>query len=208
MGNEAACELRHAGKTYTGKALLETSEILFRGEIRLKIPFSSISRLQARDGELHVRTRKGLAVFALGAQAEKWREKIANPKTLLEKLGVKSGETVCLMGGFSPEFPASLKKLGATLCLGKVIKDAAWYFLAAESRQDLPRVRALADSLTGAAALWIVYPKGQTSITESDVRSAGLNAGVTDVKVTRFSDTHTALKFVIPKSKRAPFGSS
>jgi len=206
MGNEAACKLRHAGKTYSGKALLETSEILFRGEIRLKIPFSSIRGLQALDGDLYVRTKEGLAVFALGAQAEKWRDKIANPKTLLEKLGVKSGETVCLMGDFPPDFLASLKKLGAAVCLGKVVKDAAWYFLAAKSRQDLQRVRILADSLVGAAALWIVYPKGQTTITESDVRSTGLSAGVTDVKVARFSDTHTALKFVIPKSKRAASG--
>jgi len=207
MGNEAVCKLRHAGKTYTGKALLETSEILFRGRIRLKIPFSSISNLQARGSELRVRTNEGLTVFALGAQAEKWREKIANPKTLLEKLGVKPGEAVCLMGEFSPDFLASLKKLGAVLSQGKVAKDAVWYFLAAESRQDLQRVRVLGDSLAGAAALWIVYPKGQTTITESDVRSAGLSRGLTDVKVARFSDTHTALKFVIPKSKRAASGS-
>jgi len=207
MGNEVACRLRYDGKTYQGKALLETSEILFQGGTRLKIPFSSIRSLQALDGDLYVRTNDGLAVFALGVQAEKWRAKIANPKTLLEKLGVKAGETVCLVGGFSPDFLASLKKLGATLCLGKAVKDAAWCFLAAESRQDLPHVKALANSLTGAAALWIVYPKGQTTITESDVRSTGLSAGLTDVKVARFSDTHTALKFVIPKSKRVASGS-
>jgi hypothetical protein len=63
-------------------------------------------------------------------------------------------------------------------------------------------VKKLAHSLSGPAALWIVYPKGQQSITEADVRSAGLIAGLTDVKVASFSATHTALKFVIPKSKR------
>jgi hypothetical protein len=115
MGNEAPCKVRHGGKTYVGKALLETSELLFRGETRLKIVFSAISGLQARDGELHVHTKEGLSVFELGERAEKWREKIANPKTLLDKLGVKNGERVSLTGEFAPDFLADLKKQGALL---------------------------------------------------------------------------------------------
>jgi hypothetical protein len=201
MGNEAPCKLRRDGKTYTGKALLETSELLFRGETRLKIPFSSISALQARDGELHVRTPEGMSVFELGERAEKWREKIANPKSLVDKLGVKAGESVSLTGEFTSDFLASLKKQRVVL-QQKPSKGAAWYFLASESRADLPQVKTLSKLLEGPAALWIVYPKGQTSITESDVRSAGLRAGLTDVKVASFSATHTALKFVIPQSKR------
>jgi hypothetical protein len=202
MGNEAPCKLRFEGKTFSGKALLETSELLFRGDTRLKIPFPSITALQARDGELHVSTKGGLAVFTLGAQAEKWREKIANPKTLLQKLGVKPGETVSLIGEFPADFLLSLKKQDTAIVEGKAPKGAPWYFLAAESRQHLQRVKSTATLLGGAAALWIVYPKGQTSITESDVRSAGLQAGLTDIKVTSFSSTHTALKFVLPKAKR------
>lgn len=202
MGNEAACTLRYQGKAFSGKALLETSEILFRGDTRLKIPFSSITALHTRDGELHVRTKESLAIFGIGSQAGKWREKIANPRTLVEKLGVKSGETVSLVGQFPADFLADLKKQGAVLAQGKVAKDSPWIFLAAESRQDLERVKALAKALGGPAALWIVYPRGQKSVTESDVRSSGLKAGLTDVKVARFSDTHTALKFVIPKVKR------
>ena len=202
MGNEAACKLHYAGKTFSGKALLETTEILFRGDTRLKIPFPSITAIQARDGELHVRTKDGLAIFDLGPQAEKWREKIVHPKTLLDKLGVKPGDTVSLRGEFSADFLASLKKHGAVIAQDKTAKAAPWVFLAAESRQDLEHVKQFANLLRGAAALWIVYPKGQKSVTEGDVRSAGLKAGLTDVKVASFSATHTALKFVIPKAKR------
>lgn len=202
MGNEAVCKLRYGGKAFSGKALLETSEILFRGDTRLKIPFASIKALQAREGELHIRTNDGLAIFELGPQAEKWREKIANPKTLLDKLGVKPGETVSLAGQFPAEFLASLKKHGAVILQEKAAKDTPWIFLAADSRQELPQVKTLAKTMSGPAALWIVYPKGRESVTESDVRSAGLKAGLTDVKVASFSATHTALKFVIPKSKR------
>jgi hypothetical protein len=200
MGNEAACKLRYEGKTFSGKALLEMSEILFRGERCLKIPFPAITKLQARDGELHIQTKEGSAVFAIGAQAEKWRKKIAKPKTLIEKLGVKAGQTVSLIGEFPADFVASLKKHGATIRQNKGTTDAAWHFLAAESKPNLQRVKGVARGLKGGAGLWIVYPKGQTAITESDVRSSGLSAGLTDSKVASFSPTHTSLKFVVPKS--------
>lgn len=202
MGNEVVCKLRYEGKTFSGKALLETAEVIFRGETRLKIPFRSITALEARDGELHMRTQEGLAVLELRAQAEKWREKIANPKTLLEKLGVKKGESVSLSGKFPTSFFASLKKRGSAIVQGKGTKEVSWHFLATGTRSDLQKVKSLAVALRNGAALWIIYPKGQSSITEHDVRGAGLKAGLTDTKVARFSDTHTALKFVLPRSKR------
>ena len=46
------------------------------------------------------------------------------------------------------------------------------------------------------AALWIVRPRGSSAITEGETRAAGLAAGLVDVKVVHFSDTHTAFKFV------------
>jgi len=202
MGSELACRLRRDGQIYSGKALLETSEILFRGETRLKIAFSSIKKAHAKDGELHISTNDGIAIFELGPQAEKWHHKITNPKSLIEKLGVKSEETVMLEGKFPADFQADLKKHGATLVRTKGTSSPPWILLAAESLQDLRRVPAIAKSMKGAAALWIVYPKGQKTITESDVRSTGLKSGLTDIKVASFSPTHTALKFVIPASKR------
>jgi hypothetical protein len=62
--------------------------------------------------------------------------------------------------------------------------------------------RMIAGKVKGRAALWVVYPKGQKSITEADVIGAGRKAGLKDVKVVGFSATLTALKFVIPVEKR------
>jgi hypothetical protein len=202
MGNELSCTLHHENKSHSGKALLESSEILFRGETRLKIPITSIISVEAKNGELHVRTKEGLAIFDLGPQAGKWADKIKNPKSLLEKLGVKRGQSVSLFGSFSAEFLASLKKHGAPATKGKIAKDIQWIFLAANEKQDLHNLPAVAKSIADAAALWLVYPKGQKSISEADVRSAGLKTGLVDIKVASFSPTHTALKFVLPKSKR------
>ncbi len=199
MGQEIPCVAHFAGKRSVGKALLESTEILFRGEFRLKIPLAAIKEMKALGGELRVKTAEGLAVFGLGGKAEKWRDKILNPKSVIEKLGVKPGDAVSLHGTFDKKFHRTLKKHGAKI---SAVNGAPWSFFAAETRAELAKVKAVAKSLQGSAALWLVYPKGQKAITESDVREAGLKAGLTDVKVASFSETHTALKFVIPKDKR------
>jgi hypothetical protein len=201
MGQELACSVLSNGKSHRGKALLESNEILFRGDLRLKIPLASIKKVEAGEGKLNVRTKDALYVFDLGPKAEKWRDRIANPKSLLDKLGVKPGDAVSLQGSFSSDFLADLKKQGAAISRGKSAAPSC-IFLAADSVADLANVKSAARALKNSAALWIVYHKGQKSITEHDVRGAGLRAGLTDIKVASFSPTHTALKFVIPVAER------
>jgi hypothetical protein len=202
MGNEANCKVQVGKRRSEGKALLETGEILFRGEFRLKIPFSTIKSAKAVDGELRLQTAEGLAVFHLGATAEKWCDKILHPKSRIEKLGVKSNAGVSLLGDFDADFLDDLGKLTEFVSKGKVTADSQWIFFAADSKEDLGDLTKISKSMKGAAALWIVYPKGQKDITENDVLAAGRKAGLKDVKVVGFSPTHTALKFVIPLSQR------
>ena len=202
MGNEMSCKVRFGKQESDGKALLETSEILFRGEFRLKIPFATIKSAKAVDGELRLRTAEGLAVFQLGAAAEKWYEKILHPKSRIEKLGVKHGARVSLLGDLDAGFLAEIGKLTKSVSKSKIAADSEWIFFAADSKEDLGGLSKISKSMKGAAALWIVYPKGQKHITENDVLAAGRKAGLKDVKVVGFSATHTALKFVIPLSKR------
>jgi hypothetical protein len=202
MGNEANCTARFGKQQSEGKALLETSEILFRGDFRLKIPFSSIKSTKAVDGELRLQTAEGLAVFELGATAAKWCDKILHPKSRLEKLGVKPGAKVSLLGDFEEGFLHELGQQTNAATKNKLAADSEWIFLAAASQKELAQVSKLAKSLKGAAALWIVYPKGREDTTENEVLSAGRKAGLKDVKVVGFSATHTALKFVIPVEHR------
>lgn len=202
MGNELNCTVRFGRQESQGKALLETSEILFRGAFRLKIPFASIQSLKAADGELHVQTAEGLAVFGLGEAAAKWREKILHPKSRVEKLGVKPGAKVSLLGSFDEAFLRELAQQTKNVAKGKLGADSESIFFAAESKKELAQVPKFAKTLEGSAALWIVYPKGQKQITEAHVIAAGRKAGLKDVKVVGFSPTHTALKFVIPVLRR------
>ncbi len=70
---------------------------------------------------------------------------------------------------------------------------------APERCKGLNRLRT---SLTPAGGIWVVAPKGVAEITEADVLAAGRKAGLVDIKVVRFSATHTAHKFVVPKAQR------
>jgi hypothetical protein len=202
MGNELKCAARFGKQTSEGKALLETSEVLFRGDFRLKIPFASIKSAKAVDGELRLQTADGLAIFEIGPVAEKWCEKILHPKTRIEKIGLKPGARVSLLGSFAADFLDELKPLAGSVTKDKVAADSDTIFFAADLLKELSSVAKIAKSLKGATALWIIYPKGQKTITENEVIAAGRKTGLKDVKVVGFSATHTALKFVLPLAGR------
>ncbi len=192
MGNEANCVARFGKQKARGKALLETSELVFRSEdgaMRLKFTFAEIKSAAAADGELRVEVPEGAAIFELGANAAKWCEKILHPKTRLEKLGIKPNAAVSLVGDFAADFLAELHAQTKNVSNGKVAADTEWIFFTADSAKDLSQVPKFAKSLKGAAALCIVYPKGQKQITENDVLAAGRKSGLKDVKVVGFSPT-------------------
>ena len=112
MGAEAKCTLRFQGTVSSGRALLETEGLIFRGRIRLAIPYRDIRRVEASDGALKITFSGGVAVFELGAKASVWAEKIHRPKGVLDKLGVKAGATVIVLDVRDREFRAALAARG------------------------------------------------------------------------------------------------
>ncbi|HKF40570.1 MAG TPA: hypothetical protein VKB21_05760 [Candidatus Acidoferrum sp.] len=123
-------------------------------------------------------------------------------RLLIDKLGVKAGQRVAVLGVESAEFLKGLDARVPEYSRGKRIADANLIFFSAEARGDLSRLDSLGRSIAKDGAIWVVYPKGQTHIREVDVIQAGKDAGLTDNKVCSFSATHTALRFVIPIVKR------
>jgi hypothetical protein len=202
MGRELVCNVRTGGKTTSAKALLETKEIIVRGELRLKIALASLKSVTARDGELHLKWPEGSAVLELGEHAEKWAHKILHPKSTAEKLGIKPGLIISAIATRDANFVDELRAAAQKFSDAKPLKDSDLIFVGVESVAGLARVDRLAGSLASAGALWIVYPKGKQELKEQHVLNAGRQAGLLDVKVVSFSATHTALKFVRPKLKR------
>ena len=206
MGQERESTLRLGRGRIEGEALLETSEIICRpvdGSKRLKFAFADIVKsVKAIDGELRFHTEEGPAVLELGPAAAKWAEKILHPKSRAEKLGVKSGMQVSLLGSFDAEFQKELAGATKNISKGKLATESELIFVAVESAKVLGDVAKVAKSVKGATGVWVVYPKGKKDITENDVIGAGRKTGLKDVKVVGFSPTHTALKFVLPLDKR------
>lgn len=202
MGAEAQCTVRFNGRVSDGKALLETDALIFRGTFRLAIPYATMTRVAAESGQLEVAFPEGVARFDLGVQAGTWAEKILHPKGLLDKLGVKPGMQAAVLGIDDPAFFTQLAGRTARVTRGRVGRGMDLIFIGVGKKQGLRRLASLASVLRPDGAIWMVAPRGSTGVREPDVLSAGKSAGLVDVKVVRFSDTHTAHKFVIPVAKR------
>jgi hypothetical protein len=202
MGAEARCTLRIGRKRAEGKALLETDALIFRGgEVRLSVPYKQMSGVVAKDGVLRIQWADGTAAFALGAVAVKWADKILHPPARADKLGIKRGQRVLFVGLSDTELQGELESRGADLTTrpGKNF-DAIFY--AVHDLGGLGRLHRLKEQLSPSGALWVIRPKGSPRISEADVMKAGKAAGLVDVRVVRYSDTHTAEKYIIPVKHR------
>jgi hypothetical protein len=128
----------------------------------------------------------------------------ASSKSRGEKLGVKPGQSVLLVSITDAHFIAELQGRGARITR---TGSPDVIFCAIESRAALQKLPDLAQRMKRNGALWTLRPKGSPMVSEGDVRKAGKAAGLVDVKVVRFSETHTADKFVIPRKLRGSTGS-
>jgi hypothetical protein len=196
MGNEARCRVSIDGETAEANVSLETEELIVRGAMRAKIPFRDARDVAADGGVLRLLWDGREVRVHVGADAPRWVEKIRNPKTVADKLGLKAGQTISVIGSMDESFLRD-RPVSKRLCAGSNI-----IFFAANARADLDRLPELRDALDPAGAIWVIRPKGVDAIRESDVLAAGKKAGLVDVKVVKFSDTHTAEKLVIPVASR------
>jgi hypothetical protein len=190
MGREVRCLVRHAGEEAEAKALLETDEVIVRAPFRLKVKRADITATRVEDGRLEITHPDGPTVLELGdREAARWAHDIANPKTVADKLGVKPGQRVRLVGGVDESLVGS-----GHAAPGNGPADVV--FVAVEEPSDLPLIGAQQDALARDGAIWSIRPKGRPDLTEAMVRRAGIESGLVAIKTARISATHTADKWV------------
>ncbi len=202
MGAEADCTVTFGSSASFGKALLESTEIIFRGEFRLAIPLAQITALDAAGGKLTVTWSEGTAVFDLGPQAEKGAGKIPNPKSGIDKLDIKPEHRVAVLNVRDDAFVGKLRGRAASVAVGRAAKGTDVIFLGAETLAGLVGMRLLAGNIKRDGAIWTITPKGKGGIKDTDIMGIAKAAGLVALKVVSFSDTHSANKFVIPKAAR------
>jgi hypothetical protein len=202
MGKQMTCLAQFAGSEHTGTLLLETDELIFRGPPRWKAPLNGL--VASTDGDwLVIRNQDGTARFQLREATSNWAHAINHPKTRIDKLGVKPDTRVLLIGlEDDAEFMAELRTRTESIDGGGRKKGYDTVFLRIEAVSDLARVAALSSRITPAGGIWLIHPKGRKDLSHDVLVGAGKAAGHIDNKTTRFSDTHTGLRFVIPRANR------
>jgi hypothetical protein len=129
-------------------------------------------------------------------------------RTLVEKLGIKPGQRVVLLGA-PADFARTLGALPAgTTRACRLSRSCAMIIAFSKNRKALEGgfVR-WKRALHKDGALWVCWPKRAsgvaTDLAESDVRNVGLAGGLVDVKVCAVDGTWSGLRFVYRLKDRA-----
>ena len=122
---------------------------------------------------------------------------------LLDKLGVRPGARVVVVGIDDPAFLAELSIRASVDVAPTPGAETDLAFLAADEPAALGRLPALRAAIYPGGAIWVVSRKGRAAtLRDVEVMAAAREAGLVDNKVVSFSGTHTALRLVVPRTQR------
>ncbi len=111
--------------------------------------------------------------------------------------------TVAVLGVDDTDFVFELQAGGALVTAYGVDSRTDALFYAADSGGELRRLAQLRERIDAAGAIWVISRKGKTAtLKDVEVMAAAKAAGLVDTKVVSFSESHTALKLVIPVDQR------
>jgi hypothetical protein len=126
---------------------------------------------------------------------------------LIDKLGVRAGARVAVAEVEDRDFASALaERTDDVTILGlgdEPPPETDVVVFGADSIEELGRLGSLMGTLRSNGAIWVVSRKGKAStLRDVDVIEAARSFGLVDNKVASFSATHTALRLVIPVSRR------
>lgn len=203
MGLEARCQVDWRGETETVKAHLDSTGLDLRGPNRVHIDLAKIKAAEPSKGALRLRTAEGTMVLHLGEKAATWAQFIKYPRSRIEKLGIKPGQRVLLVGLEDEALEADLASRDCTVLRRETKTPVDVAMVLVDTPDKLRLIARYREAITPDGSLWVIRPKGKdTPVTEAQVRDAAKRAELVDIKVVSFSDTHSAEKLVIPRAKR------
>jgi len=191
MGKDAHVRAHFPDGPDEGRLQYEPPKLTFRGRERRVFDDAALAGVRAEGVDLVLACG---ARFALGErQAASWAQAIATPKTRMQKIGVKPGMRVGVLGVEDGGLAGELAAAGASLADGD---DLDLLFYAADCAEALAQIGPLVPRLSERGALWIVSRKGKgATLKDVEVMGAAKAHGLVDNKVVAFSETHTALRF-------------
>lgn len=215
-----------------GTLNLTDDHLEFAGTFALNLSLADITAVRVHRGRLEVVWPQGHAAFDLGRSAQVWAEALSTRRGLLDRLGVKPGAVAIVIGVDDFEFRRQLRarasavldwnqalavfahphmtlgggRHGAPDAAGSALPPlsagADVIFIGLRAPADLQLVGRAEPFMARDGAVWVIHPRGDEPVNQTDVLAAGRAAGLLDVKVVRFSDNQTARRFVIPPGRR------
>ena len=202
MGRQARCTVEWQGKKHTAALHLDSRHIDVRIKPSLRVAFERVRSVEIAGARLILALAEGPLVLHLGDDAPVWAEKIQNPRSRLQKLGIKPGARVCLIDFEDAEFAAELHAAGVESA-HKLGRAETLVFLYVAEPGELDALARIRKALAPEGAVWVLREKGKTAkVSEDEVRKRAKQAGLVDVKVLAFSNALSGLRLVIPVAKR------
>jgi len=199
MGREAICKCTFEGSTSKVKALLESEELILRGDIHLRAPLHALHHVRVELASLYFNLDKGPVRLDLGAAAAKsWAKKIKSPPpSLADKLGI-TGKTVRTIGLVADRALDSALTSAARISTRNPDLILSYVDTPESLTTTLREAKA---QLTRSIPIWLVYRKGLGHpLNEAAIRTTLRAQGLMDTKVASVSEFLTALRFNRPKS--------
>lgn len=192
MGKDAEVRATFTDGEDAGRLQYEAPKLLFRGTERRVFEGEALKGVRAEAGDLVLADGSR---FALGDKAAaSWADAILNPRSRLDKLGVKPGMRVAVLNVTDDALGGELAARDAAPV--DDLADLDLLFYAADCLAQLDRLPELIPALGDKGALWIVSRKGKAAgLKDVEVMAAARGQGLMDSKVVGFSDTLTALRF-------------
>jgi hypothetical protein len=211
MGYETKCRVRVDDGSGTVReadaatVLLETDELIVRGDARVRVPRTAIQQVTSRAGVVTVKSPSATVVLTLGSDAaEKWKKKLEEaPKLLIEKLDVKPDAKVWLLGIADAPLIEQVTRRAARVSNGSRAAGCDVVFVQVESDGQLDRIDRAAGAILDNGAIWVVHPKGKSGVADTTIFARAKQLGLAYVKVARVSETLTAEKLVRPLASRS-----
>jgi hypothetical protein len=205
MGTEIVGEAAYRGASHRIKLHLDGKELTLRDELKLSIPLKDVRDVATKDGQLTIKWSDDKIVLRVGDKAAKLADKILHPPSLLDKLGIKLGHVVSIIGFDDQAFLRDIRKRTESVVVGSIQPQSDVVIFRPATKADLKRLKTLQKSLKRDGAIWVLRTKGSKNpadATEMDVINTARDSGLVDVKISAFSDELTAMKVVIPKARR------
>jgi hypothetical protein len=210
MGYETKCKVRVDDGSGTirqadaATVLLETDELIVRGDAHVKVPRASITGVASRGGVVTITSPAATISLSLGDEAAaKWRKKLEEaPKQLIDKLDVKPGAKVWLWHIDDAVLLNQVNARTDNVTSGRSAANCNVVFVQANTNEELDRIERATKAIVDDGAIWVVHPKGKTGVADTAVFGKAKALGLVYTKVARISATLSAEKLVWPRSSR------